>query len=296
MTSKEWEKRTLEEDRKIKKRIKKYSDRGSGRVILGLVIALLGLDTLNDVIKKVSAAVGEYTKMGGIKQLSLEVVAGACKAAAKGVDGKLVLTSLVLLLLALAVFIWAVRARNKAEALKAEMLIWMPDGAEIADIQSRFDNDFVRNVLSNISASETESVKVALEGILIKSNDGEVSFNFNKEGFSRLSNYESKQLAFYIGSQAFPEGFIIHQLKKHATVYDSYARGYTEIGDSEKKEPEEEEVIKNNVNWLLKEIATLTDNKKLLPKEEPVKLVEVEGGHIVINKGYSENSDKYKSL
>ena len=40
----------------------------------------------------------------------------------------------------------------------------------------------------------------------------------------------------------------------------------------------------------------MTGNKKLRPKEEPVKSVDIEGGHIVINKGYSENSDKYAEL
>ena len=296
MTSKEWEKRTKKEDLKIKKRINKYSNRSSRRVILGLLIAFFGFDTLNDVIKKMSTAVGEYTKTVGKEKLSIDVVAGCFKAAATGIDGRPVLAALILLLLALAAFIWAIRTRNKADALNAEMQVWMPGGAEIADIKDRFDNDFVRDVLSNISSSETESVKVALEGIQIENNEGEVSFNFNKEGFKRLTNYESKQLAFYIGSQAFPDGFIIHQLKKHATVYNSYARGYTETGDICKKEPEETEVLKKNLRWLLKEIATLTRNKKMLPKEEPVKAVDVEGGHIVINKGYSENSDNYTAL
>ena len=83
----------------------------------------------------------------------------------------------------------------------------MPDEAEIADIRKRFDNDFVRGVLSKISAIETESVTVALDGIYIDNNDGEVSYNFNKEGYRKLTNYESKQLAFFIGSEAFPEGF-----------------------------------------------------------------------------------------
>jgi nitrogen fixation-related uncharacterized protein len=224
------------------------------------------------------------------------VVAGVFKAAAKGIDGKLAVASLILLLLTLAAFIWAVRTKNKADALDAEMQIWMPDEAEIADIKSRFDNDFVRKVLSDISAGETESVTVALEGILIKRNDCEVSYTFNKEGFKRLSNYESKQLAFYIGNQAFPDGFIIHQLKKHATVYNNYASGYMETGEIRKKAPEDAEIVKKNVRWLLKELYTLTKIKKLRPKEEPVRTVDIEGGHIVINKGYSENSDKYMAL
>ena len=46
----------------------------------------------------------------------------------------------------------------------------------------------------------------------------------------------------------------------------------------------------------MKEIATLTRNKKLMPKEEHVKVAVVVGGHIVINKGYTENSEKYKAL
>lgn len=264
--------------------------------VAGSHCCLFCCDTFNDVVKKVSASVSDYTKTAGKDNMSLDVVAGAFKVAAKGLDGKLSMAFLILLVLTFAVFFWAIRTKNKADALDAKMQVWMPDEAEIEDIKTRFDNDFVRNVLSNISATETESVTVALEGILIESNESEVSFNFNKEGYKRLTNYESKQLAFYIGSQAFPEGFIIHQLRKHATVYDNYVRGYTETGEIKKKSPDEAEIAKKNLRWLLKEIATLSGNKKLRPKDEPVKVFAIEGGHIVINKGYSENSEKYKEL
>ena len=296
MTSKEWEKHTLEEDKKIQKKIKRYKNSSTGQVILGLYIAVFGCDKFNDVVNKVSPLVGEYKESVSGEPLSMSVIAGGFNVVAKGMDGNLLTIALALLLLALVSFLWAMSTRNKAEILNTKMFRWMPDEAEIADIRSRFDNDFVRGVLSKISATETESVTVALEGIVIESNDGETVYNFNKEGFRRLTNYESKQLAFFIGSEAFPDGFIIHQLKKHATVYDNYARGYTEVGNVREKKPNEEEVIKKNLRWLLKEISTLTGNKKLKPEDEPVKSVEIEGGHIVINKGYSENSEKYKSL
>lgn len=296
MTSNEWEKHTLKEDQKIKKRVNKYRSRSTRRVFLGLIIAVFGFDYLNDVIKNVTAVTNEYIKTVNTKHMSLNVIAGAFTAAGKGIDAKTALVSTILLLLALAAFIWAMRTRNKAETLDTEMLKWMPDEAEIADIRKRFDNDFVRRALSCISARETESVTVSLEGILIDSNEGETTFNFNKEGFRRLTNYESKQLAFFIGSEAFPDGFIIHQLKKHATAYANYYRGFTEVGGEREKAPDESVIIMKNVRWILKEISLLTGNKKLMPEEEPVKLVEVEGGHIVLNKGYSENTEKYKAL
>lgn len=296
MTSKEWEKHTLEEDRKIRKKIDKYRNKGTNRVILGLLIALFGFDSLNDVIKQFTKVATEYTKTAGKKNMSLDVIAGAVKAGSQETDGRLAMAALAFILLALAVFFWAVTARNKADAIETKMFRWMPDEAEIADIRKRFDNDFVRGVLSKISDIETESVTVALDGIYIDNNDGEVSYNFNKEGYRKLTNYESKQLAFFIGSEAFPEGFILHQLKKHATVYDSYARGYAETGEIHVKAPDEEEEIKKNVRWLLKEIYKLTRYKKLKPKEEHEKAVLVEGGHIVLNKGYRENTEKYKAL
>ena len=59
MTSKEWEKQTLEGDKKITKKIKKYRNRGSRRVVLGLIVAFFGFDYLNDLIKKLSKAAGE---------------------------------------------------------------------------------------------------------------------------------------------------------------------------------------------------------------------------------------------
>ena len=294
MTSKEWEKHTLDGDRKIKKRIEKHRKKSTRRVILGIFIAFFGFDYLNDVIKTFTKVAGAYTKEAGEK--SLEVVAGAFKAGAQGTDSRLVTAALVLILLAFAVFLWAVTAKNKADEIEREMFKWEPSEDEIADLRKRFDNEFVRDVLSGISASETESVTVALDGITIDNNDGEVSFNFNREGFRRLTNYESKQLAFFIGTESFPDGFILHQIKRHATVYDNYARGYLEVGEVWEKAPGEEEIAKKNVRWLLKEIVRLTGYKKLKIKDEPVKQTSIEGGHIVLNKGYSENSDKYRSL
>lgn len=296
MTSKEWETKTLEGDQKIKKRIKKYRERSSRGVILGLLVAFFAFETLNDVIKKTNAVVKEYSKTVGKKNMSWDVISGGFSAVGDGVDGKLAMTALVLILLMFAVFFWAIMARNKADTLDIEMSKWMPSEDEINDIRKRFDNEFVRGVMSNISASETESVIVSLDGIQIENNDGLISWNFNREGFRKLTNYESKQLAFFIGCEAFPNGFIIHQLKKNAAVYDRYASGYTEVGEIWEKAPEESEITRKNVRWLLKEISKVPALKKLKPQEEPDNPVTVEGGHIVINKGYTENSEKYKEL
>lgn len=296
MTSKEWEKQILDGDRKIKKKIEKYRNKGTRRVILGLIVALFGINSLNDVIQKFTKVATEYAKTTGKNSMSLDVIAGAVRAGANGTDSKAAMASLALILLAIAVFVWAVMARNKADAIETKMFKWMPDEAEIADIRKRFDNDFVRGVLSKISGSETESVTVALDGIVIDNNDGEVSYNFNREGYRRLTNYESKQLAFFIGSEAFPDGFIIHQIKKHAMVFDNYARGYVETGEIHEKAPNEEEEIRKNVRWLQKEIYKLTRYRKIKPRKESAKAALVEGGHIVLNKGYTENSDKYKPL
>ena len=56
MTSKEWEKQTLERDRKIQKKIGKYRSKSTRRVLLGIFVAFFAFDTLNDVIKKFSKA------------------------------------------------------------------------------------------------------------------------------------------------------------------------------------------------------------------------------------------------
>ena len=261
-------------------------------------MAFFGFDSLDDILKTITKAATEYSKTTGKKGFSLETISGGVHAVAKAVDNQLAIATLIVILLAIVVFAWAISTRNKADKLDIAMQKWMPSEDEIADIKKRFDNDFIKGVMSNILAEETESVTVALEGIVISSNDGETTYNFNKEGYKRLSNYESKQLAYYIGSEAFPKGFIIHQLKKNATVYDNYARGYTEVGVVKEK-PQDEveaEMVKKNLHWLMKEIATLTRNKKLMPKEEHVKVAVVVGGHIVINKGYTENSEKYKAL
>lgn len=104
MTSKEWEKHTLEEDRKIRKKIDKYRNKGTNRVILGLLIALFGFDSLNDVIKQFTKVATEYTKTAGKKNMSLDVIAGAVKAGSQETDGRLAMAALAFILLALAVF------------------------------------------------------------------------------------------------------------------------------------------------------------------------------------------------
>ena len=101
MTSKEWEKQTLEGDKKITKKIKKYRNRGSRRVVLGLIVAFFGFDYLNDLIKKLSKAAGEYSKTAGKDGLSLDTLSGGFHAVAKAMDTKLAAASLILLLLAL---------------------------------------------------------------------------------------------------------------------------------------------------------------------------------------------------
>ena len=215
MTSKEWEKQVRDNDQKIKNKIKKYRDKSSRRVILGIIVAFFGFDSLDDILKNITKTATDYSKTVGKKSLSLETISGGVHVVAKAVDNQLAIATLIVLLLAFIVFAWAISARNKADKLDIAMSKWMPTDDEIADIKKRFDNEFVRKVMSNISASETESVTVALDRIVIDNNEGEVSYNFNREGYKRLTNYESKQLAFFIGNEAFPEGFIIHQLKKN---------------------------------------------------------------------------------
>lgn len=270
MYSKDWENHTLEEVRTIKSKIRKYRDKSLVWVVIGTLLAFFGLDNIKDIIKNIKT---------------------------QDVDGRLVAVSVLLLILGLGAYLWAVTLRNKAFAIETELFKWEPSDDEISDIRKRFDNDFVRGILSEISPTETESVTVGLGSILINNNEGDVSINLNREGYRNLTNYESRQLAYYIGCEAFPAGFILHQLKKYATVYDDHPRGYLEVGEVyEKKGIDEEELARKNVIWLLKNVSKLTGIKKLKPEEEEAKRDVIEGGHIVLNKGYSENTEKYKDL
>ena len=108
----------------------------------------------------------------------------------------MVVIGLILLLRAAA--LW-----NRSEEISNMRFIWMPTEEEKKDIEARFDNDFVRFLMSKISLRDTESIKVSLDGINIRNNTGDQYCNLNRCGFKRLSNYETKQLAYFIADRRY---------------------------------------------------------------------------------------------
>lgn len=67
MTSKEWEKQVRDNDQKIKNKIKKYRDKSSRRVILGIIVAFFGFDSLDDILKNITKTATDYSKTVGKK-------------------------------------------------------------------------------------------------------------------------------------------------------------------------------------------------------------------------------------
>ena len=170
--------------------------------------------------------------------------------------------------------------------------IWEPDEEEIEDIERRFDNSLVRYLLSHISPTETESLEISCKDIRINSNEGTDICNFNKCGFSGLDNYGTKQLAYYLATHAFPDGFVIYQTKIAPAGAYRYLGGVTDVrGEAPSEEPDEEKKMKRlaaMLNWLAVQIQTIFKLKTSfrMPEPDPGPSL-ADSGQTVINKGFS---------
>ena len=101
------------------------------------------------------------------------------------------------------------------------------------------------SVLSAISSENTHSIEAGLETVEINNNTGPSVFNYNKYGFNQLTNYDTKQLAFYLASHSFPEGFAIYQTKITPAGSERFIGGVTDVGgDQPPKEDENKHKMK----------------------------------------------------
>ena len=151
--------------------------------------------------------------------------------------------------------------------------------------------------MSKVSLRDTESIKVSLDGINIRNNTGDKHCNLNKSGFKRLTNYETKQLAYYIADKMFTEGFTIIQSKKYETVYERYVGGVTEVGGEAPKKKSLMKMAARDVRWLSGRISEIMRIKNPLGPERQTGGPDLlEGGQIILNKGYRPDDSRFKTL
>lgn len=193
----------------------------------------------------------------------------------------------ILLLIGLFFLFRAMFKWEESEILIASRFKWIPDEEEIEYIEQRFDNDLIHYVLSAISPVDTKAIEVGINEITIKSNEGDYICNYNKCGYSHLSNYGTKQLAYYLASHSFPEGFTIYQTKIVPAGSEHYIGGYTDIGG---QQPPPTKTIKRfaaMLNWLAVQIQVMLRLKTSFKMPDPeTGPSPSDNGQIVINKGY----------
>ena len=202
-----------------------------------------------------------------------------------------------LLLLCLFFFFRAMFRWDEAERISKSRYQWMPTEEEIDFINKRFDNSFVEYMLSAISPTKTRSVEVGFRSITVHSSRGKAACYYNKHGYEQLTNYGTKQLAYYLASKAFPEGFFIYQTKMVPAGSDLYVSGVTDVGGARPPKPKKLKRLKRMLLWLavwLQDFLRLKTHFKIAEAED--RMAPVNDGQIVINKGYTPKAEGLKSL
>ena len=268
-----WDQVYRERDRIKADRIKSLDNRSKVYIVLGALLLFGAYDYLLDLVKNM-------------------------KENTKGIEPNTFVWILVAAIAGLIFFYLAAKKNADIEKLNAERCQWMPDDDEISYIGTRFDKDFVRSVLSDISSEGTYSIEVGLDALTINNNTGPIVRNYNKCGFRSLTNYDTKQLAYYLASHSFPEGFTIYQTRTALAQADKIIGGTTDIGGD--KPPQEDETrhtmrILSRLVDQMKEVFRIRKmmNPFTVASEGPAV---ADKGQIIINKGFKVQEEGYAEL
>jgi hypothetical protein len=279
-----WEQVHRERDRLKTDRIKNLGMRSKLDVLIGGLIFFASYYGFIDLAKIMSANVKEPGAFSFHKMI-------------KGIAPNEFAWVAVLAALGLLFFFFAMSKNETIDKLTAARYVWMPDSSEAEFIEKRFDNDFVRSILSVLSSDDTHSIETGLEAVTVNNNTGSEEFNYNKCGFSRLTNYDTKQLSYYLASHSFPEGFAIYQTKITAAGSEKYLGGITDIGGDQ---PPAEDEEKHNMKMLarvyeqLREFVEIKNPFKMYLKE--LAPSPSDNGQIVLNKGFKADKEGYAEL
>ena len=287
MADNKWDQVYRERDGLKADGIKNLGARSKVDVLIGGLFAFAAYSSLIDMIKIMSANVKgkDAGRAFGVHDLI------------KGIQTN-ELVWIVLFAIAAMVFFFLAMSKNETiDKLTAARYRWMPDKAETEYIEKRFDNDFVRSILSKISAEDTHSINAGLEAVTVNNNTGPEVFNFNKCGFSRLANYDTKQLAYYLASHSFPEGFVIYQIRIAAAGSEKYIGGTTDFPvDPPPEEDEKKHAMKMYARLYeqLREFVRIKNPFKTYLREAGPS--PVDNGQLVLNKGFRADREGYEEL
>ena len=281
----DWEQYHIEQDQKTIKRIKRCNRKSTIYMICGL--CSFGLSGT------VLANVGDYLAKifkNKPEEITIEQIFP------NQIIFMLVLIGLFLFLCVFfffkAMFRW-----DEAERLSASRSFWIPNEEEIEFINERFDIPFTRYMLKAIYPTETRTLEVGLREITVTSSYGEATCNYIKNGYKQLTNYGTKQLAYYLASKSFPEGFIIYQTKIVPAGSERYTGGVTDIGGTPPPKKSQIKRFARMLSWLavwLQDVLRLRTSFTMI--EDEVVMSPVDNGQLVINKGYSSEKKGLKPL
>jgi len=279
-----WEDIQHQRDLATVERINKCNRKKSRCLLLGAVFIILAYSVFYTACDNLGKALNADPSMT-VRKFVTETASGQYTAV-------VILFLIGLFFLLRSMFRW-----EESEKLAASRFMWIPDEEEIAYIEQRFDNDLISFVLKAISPVDTKAIEVGFSEITIRSNDGDYVCNYNKCGYSHLSNYGTKQLAYYLASHSFPEGFTIYQTKIVPPGAEQYIGGYTDIGGQQQPQARRIRRYVSMLNWLavqLQEMLRLkTPFKMPDPKPGPSP---TDNGQLVINKGYRLEKKGMKEL
>lgn len=287
MANNKWEQVQRERDKLKVERIKNLGWRSKLDVLLGGLFMFAVYNSLLDIGKTMSKGI---KASGAGKSFNfLELI--------KGIDPSEFGRIAIIAVIGLVFFFLAMSKNETTDRLSKSRYNWIPDKVETAFIEERFDNDFIRSILSNISSEDTYSIEAGLDAVTVNNNVGPTVFNFNKYGFNRLTNYDTKQLAYYLASHSFPDGFVIYQTKITPAGSAKFIGGTTDIGSDR---PPAEDETKHTMKLIarvfeqLREFVRIKNPFKMYLKEAGPSAAD--NGHIVLNKGFKANKEGYKNI
>ena len=204
-------------------------------------------------------------------------------------DKMILIIDILFVIAAFVLFCFAMRNWGRAKDISAERYNWTPCKEEEEFIDKRFDNDLVKVILSAISVRDTYSITVKKDTVTILNRDGEAILNFSRCGFNRLTNYDTKQLSYYIARHALTEGYTIYQTKSQVISNVKSLGGVTDYGGTGPRKEKRFKQIRTLLVWLFNRIAEILRIK--LPSsaalnEGPVSDPLMSSGQLILNKGF----------
>ena len=198
-------------------------------------------------------------------------------------------------------FVFLLRAMHRWEIeqkLIARHYEWIPTEDEIGEINERFDNnELVQALMKFISCSYTRSVTVNLDSITISNRKETATVMLGRYGYNPLSNYSTKQLAYYIGSHVFTEGFVIYQLRVTTETASGIAGGTTDVGGEEPVPEKKIRHIEKLLSWLISRIVEIFRIKvTATPPKEKQGNISADNGQILLNKAFTTSKNNYKQM